>query len=248
MESYGDFAELYDQLMYDIDYKEWFDYIEKIFKRDGKKPKNILEMACGTGSLTKHFCEANYNVTCFDLSEEMLTVAYSKLSSYRNVDILRQDMIDFFLNKKKYDAIIAACDSINYITDDQDLLKVFKNAYDHLEDGGMFIFDINSYYKLKNIIGKNIFVQDTDDIFYIWDNEFIEDEEICNFYLTFFVKQDELYSRFDEMHRERAYKTEDIEDMLKKIGFKDIFIYDAFSFENIERNSERIFFIASKKD
>lgn len=246
MESYGDFAVLYDQLMYDVDYKEWFEYIEKILKKHKKNPKNILEMACGTGNLTEYFCKSDYNVTCFDLSEEMLTVAYSKLSEYNNVNILKQDMINLDLNNKKFDAIISACDSINYITRDDDLLKVFKNVYDHLENGGIFIFDINSYYKLKNIIGENIFIQDTDDIFYVWDNEFIEDEEICNFYLTFFVKQGNSYNRFDETHKERAYKNGEIIKLLEKSGFKEIAIYDSFSFNNVEENSERIFFIATK--
>lgn len=248
MESYGEFAMLYDQLMYDIDYKQWFDYIEEIFKKYHKNPRNILEMACGTGNLTKYFCDSNYNVTCFDLSEEMLTVAYAKLGAYRNVNILKQDMVDLDLNNKKFDAIIAACDSINYITEDNALLKVFQNAYDHLEEGGIFIFDINSYYKLKNIIGENIFIQDTNDIFYVWDNEFIEDDEICNFYLTFFVKEGDSYNRFDETHRERAYKNRDIVNALYKTGFKGVEIYDSFNFNDVEDESERIFFVALKND
>lgn len=246
MKAYGDFAELYDQLMYDIDYDKWFCYIEDIFKKYNKNPKKILEMACGTGNLTKHFCESDYKVTCFDLSEEMLTVAYDKLSAYRNVKILKQDMTNLTLGDNKFDAVIAACDSINYITEDEDLLKVFKNVYEHLEDGGLFIFDINSYYKLKNIIGENIFIEDTEEIFYVWDNEFIEETDICNFYLTFFVKENDHYNRFDEMHSERAYKNEDVLNKLKLSGFKDVEVYDNFNFDKVKNDSERVFFVAVK--
>ena len=246
MKAYGDFAMIYDELMHDIDYEKWYYYIEDIFKKYNKEPKQILEMACGTGNLTKYVCDAKYKVTCFDLSEDMLTVAYSKLGAYKNVKILRQDMTNLSLGDNKFDVVVAACDSINYITDPEDLLKVFENAYDHLEEDGLFIFDINSYYKLKNIIGENIFIEDSEDVFYIWDNEFIEEEEICNFYLTFFVKEDDHYTRFDEMHKEKAYKNEDIIDKLKLSGFKGIEMYDSFSFNKVKKNSDRIFFVGVK--
>lgn len=246
MKAYGDFAKIYDQLMYDIDYEKWFNYIEDIFRKHNKDPKNILEMACGTGSLTEYFCESDYKVTCFDLSEDMLTVAYDKLSEYRNVKILKQDMTNLKLGDNKFDAVIAACDSINYITEDEDLLKVFKNVYNHLEDEGLFVFDINSHYKLTNIIGENVFIEDTEDVFYIWDNEFIEEEDICNFYLTFFVRENDKYIRFDEMHSERAYKNHHIIESLKLANFKDIKMYDDFNFNQVKDDSERIFFVANK--
>lgn len=247
MKAYSDFAVLYDELMNDIDYEKWFHYIESIFKEYNKSPKTILEMACGTGNLTEFFCKAKYKVTCFDLSEDMLTVAYEKLGNYKNVKVLRQDMTNLSLGKNKFDVVVSACDSINYITDSEDLLKVFKNAYDHLEEGGLFIFDINSYYKLRNIIGENIFIQDTDDIFYVWDNEFIEEEDICNFYLTFFVKEDDNYNRFDETHKERAYKNEEIVGKLQKANFKNINMYDGFNFSEVTHDSERVFFVGVKE-
>lgn len=246
MKAYGDFASLYDELMNDIDYEKWFYYIEEIFKRQGKTPRKVLEMACGTGNLTEFFCKTNYDVTCFDLSEEMLTVASSKLSRYNNATILKQDMTNLNLHQNKFDTIISACDSINYITSLKDLEKVFKNVFDHLEEGGLFVFDINSYFKLKNIIGENIFVEDTEDIFYVWDNEFIEEEQICNFYLTFFVKENGLYKRFDEFHRERAYKNEEITSLLKKVGFNEINAFDEFTFYDAREESERVFFTGTK--
>src|SRR5699024_3329386 len=137
-------------------------------------------MACGTGNLTYHLGKAGYSITSFDLSEDMLSIAYNKLMGFSNIKLLQQDMRSFRINEK-YDSIIAICDSINYITEKDHLFNTFKNAYAHLNKGGLFIFDINSYYKLKEIIGNNIFIEDRGDIFYTWQNYFDDEKDICQF-------------------------------------------------------------------
>lgn len=244
---YGEFAFLYDELMDDFDYEGWFNYIEEIFRRYDKDIREILEMACGTGSLSYYFAKKGYKLTAFDRSEEMLSIAYDKLRRFKNVKLLRQDMVDFKINKK-FDCILSTCDSINYILDEKDLLKTFTNAYNHLRDGGLFIFDINSYYKLKELIGNNIFLEDRGEIFYTWQNQFDLDTNICNFYLTFFYSQDgEHFLRFDEEHKERAYKNEEIINTLKEAGFDKIDVYEAFSFHPAGKESERIKYVAMKK-
>lgn len=246
MDIYNKFANLYDELMGDFDYKNWFHYIEETFKKYDKNPKNILEMACGTGNLSYYLASAGYNLTCFDLSSDMLSKAYDKLRKFKNIKILNQNMIDFDLNKK-FEGIISICDSINYILDKEDLHQTFKNVWNHLENDGIFIFDINSHYKLKNIIGNNIFVEDRDNIFYTWQNYYDDNEDICEFYLTFFFSEDgESFERFDEEHREKAYKTHEIIDLLKDIGFKKIDYYQAFSFNEPVEETERINFVAIK--
>lgn len=245
MKSYNEFARVYDELMNDIDYNKWFNYIEDIFKFNNKKPLNILEMACGTGNLTKFLCENRYDITCFDMSSEMLTIAYEKLRGYKNVKILNQDMTEFNLNKK-FDVVISICDSINYITNDDDLTSVFNNVYNHLNDDGIFIFDINSYFKLSQVIGNNTFIHDEEDIFYTWQNYFDEDEKISEFYLTFFIKENENYSRIEEEHFERAYKIDEIIEKLNEAGFKNINYYNAFTFDEPNDKSERINFVVKK--
>lgn len=243
---YKDFSKLYDQLMNDIDYKKWFNYIEEIFEKYKIEGKTILEMACGTGSLAYYFAEKDYRLTCFDISNEMLSIAQNKLSTFRNVKILNQNMIDFKF-KEKYDCILATCDSINYIIEDRELISLFENVYNHLKEGGLFIFDINSQYKLKNIIGNNTFFEDQGHIFYIWDNDFQEKENIANFYLTFFhMDSDGKYERADEHHRERAYSIEEISNFLNLAKFNQIDIYDAFSFSKAKDDSERINFVVKK--
>ncbi len=247
MSSYREFAKLYDDLMNDVDYEKWFKYIKKILMKHNCTPKNVLEMACGTGNITEYLCDEVNSVTCFDLSEEMLSVAYDKLRKFKNVKILNQNMIDFHLNGK-YDLILCACDSINYILNYKDLQKVFVNVYNHLNHGGLFIFDINSYYKLSNIIGNNTFVEDREDIFYVWENYFDYELSLCEFYLTFFVENEGAYTRFDENHTQRAYKLEEITLALEKANFSDIKAYDGFTFNNAIPESERINFVALKAE
>lgn len=246
MSSYGEFASLYDELMNDFDYEQWADYIERTFEKYDLKPKDILEMACGTGNLTYYLAKRRYNIVCFDLSSDMLSKAYEKLSRYKNVKILNQNMIDFNINKK-FQVILSICDSINYITDENDLLKSFENVYKHLNEGGAFIFDINSHYKLKNIIGNNTFIEDREDVYYTWQNYYDEKSDVCEFYLTFFKEEkDGLYKRFDEEHAEKAYKTDDIIQMLKNVGFSKVDSFEGFTLEEAREKSERINFVAIK--
>lgn len=246
MDSYGKLAGIYDELMVDFNYEDWFNYIEDILGKYNKKPKKVLEMACGTGNLSYHLGGKGYNLTCFDLSSDMLSRADKKLFGFKNVKILNQNMIDFNLYET-FDCIVSICDSINYITKEDDLLETFKNVWNHLEDDGIFIFDINSFYKLKYIIGNNIFTEDREDIFYTWQNYFDDDENICEFYLTFFLSEDgKTFERFDEDHIEKAYKVEEIVQLLKKAGFKDIDCFEAFSFQNPSDETERINFVVRK--
>lgn len=243
MDSYEEFASLYDRLMDDFDYERWYQYIEEIFNKY-RRPNNILEMACGTGNISHYLAKAGYNLTAFDLSEEMLSIAYNKLIKFDNIKLFQQDMRDFNIGEK-FDTVIATCDSINYITNSRDLLNSFKNVYNHLNEEGLFIFDINSYYKLKSIIGNNTFIEDREDVFYIWQNSYDDRDDICEFYLTFFKSENENnFKRIDEVHYEKAYKIEQIIDLLKKAGFKNVDYYDAFTFNPINSKSERINLVA----
>lgn len=241
---YDEFAFVYDELIDDVDYEKWNSYIKDIFHRYGKKPNNILEMACGTGNLSFLLAKEGYELTCFDISDNMLSVAYNKLSQFENVLLLNQNMVDFNIGRK-FGGIVSILDSINYITEPLELLKTFKNVKSHLEEDGIFIFDINSKYKLKEIIGNNIFVEDREDIFYVWDNYFHEEKNIAQFNLTFFVKKENgEYKRFDEEQFERAYSITEIVEALKKAEFTRIDYFDCFTFKKPNNRSERIIFVA----
>ena len=242
---YNRFAYFYDKLINDVDYKLWVDYYYKIFQRYGISPKLGLDLGCGTGSLTTEFSHRGVEMTGIDLSEDMLMVAREK-SEGMDILYLNQDMTEFELYGT-VDFIVSSLDCINYITDKRDLLKVMKLANNYLNPGGLFIFDINTRYKLENIIGNNTFILENENVFCSWQNEYDKKKKICDFYLTFFLKEGSNYSRFDEEHSERAYEIEEIKALIENSGMKLLKVYDHLSFENPKKNSERVFFVAQEQ-
>ena len=241
---YSEFASVYDALTDDVNYKETVDYLEKIFdKYMDYKPNLMLELACGTGSVTSLLADKGYDMIGADLSEEMLNVAREKCPP--SVLLLNQDMTEFELYGT-VDVILCLLDSVNYITDKNKLQKMLKLAHNYLEYGGLFVFDINSAYKLKNIIAENVFIRETEDIYSVWENE--QNGEFVKFCLNFFVKNDnDKYERFYEEHKERIYEIEEVLSMLKKAGFKDVKVLGANDFNPPSEKEERIYFIAKKQ-
>lgn len=245
IDMYNRFAYLYDELINDVDYKKWVDYYFEIFSRYGINPTLGLDLGCGTGSMTLQLAQRGIDMTGIDLSEDMLCVAREK-SEGKDILYLNQDMCDFELYGT-VDFIVSGLDCINYITDKRDLLRVMKLANNYLEPGGLFIFDINTKYKLEHITGDNTFVLENDSVFCTWQNEYDKKRRISDFYLTFFCKENGTYSRFDEEHSERAYDIEEIEDIIKKSGMRLLNVYDNLSFNKPKKNSERVFFVAQEQ-
>ena len=240
MDCYNEFAYIYDALTDDVDYNAFLAFIQRIFKINNLNPELVLELGCGTGNFTEKLVKNGYDVIALDSSEQMLDVAQRKLN---DVLFLNQDMTDFELYGT-VDAIICVLDGVNYITDKRKLQKMFKLCHNYLNYDGMLIFDINSEHKLKNVIGNNTFVTENENVFYTWENELLKDR--VNFYLTFFVKNGEEYSRFDEVHTERIYTENELKSMLKKANFEDINVYADFDVKKPKKNSQRLFISAKK--
>lgn len=245
MGAYEGFAEVYDWFMDDIDYDSWVDYIERIWSSYNKTPKLIADLGCGTGNVTERLANKGYDMIGIDISEDMLAEAREKAYENENqILYLLQDMREFELYGT-VDIIISLFDSLNYITEEEDLLKVFKLVNNYLEPKGLFIFDLNTKYKFKNILGENTFTQIDDDAAYIWENYYDDDSEINEYYLNIFVKDnDGRYERYEEVHHEKAYEIDVIKDLINKSGLKLLNIYDAYTFDEPKETSERIFFIA----
>ena len=244
---YSDFAEVYDRLQ-DADYEAFADYYERIFERLGAKPRLVLDLACGTGNITIPMAKRGYDMIGLDLSCEMLNIAEKKAAEAgENILFLNQDMTEFELYGT-VDAIVCALDGINYITDSAELEKVFALADNYLNPGGVMIFDINSEFKLREVLGGNTFVNEEQGIFYVWESNFCEDTGICEFVLTFFVeREDGSYLRFDEYQEERAYSAEEICAAADKTRLECQGFFKPFSFSTADAVDERIFFVFSKK-
>lgn len=237
MESYKDFAYIYDNLI-DQDYEKWADYIEEIFKKYKKSPKLVLDLGCGTGNITNILAKRGYDMIGIDISPDMLNMARDKaIEDELDVLYLCQDIKEFELYGT-VDAIICTLDVINYINAPDDLSKVFALVKNYLNPDGIFIFDINTEYKLKNILGNNTFVYDESGIFYTWENEY--DKKISNQFLTFFVQRDDgLYERFEENHIQRAYTVDEIKKKLEKNNMTFEAEYKLFSFDIPDKNCEK---------
>ena len=240
---YNKFAEIYDKLQ-DIDYSSFVNYYEKIFSRFDVKPSLVLDIACGTGSVTIPMAKRGYDMIGIDLSEEMLGIAADKARA-ENADILflNQDMTEFELYGT-VDAAVCALDGINYLTDDGDLDKLFALMHNYLNPHGIFIFDINTEYKLKSILGENTFVYDEDGVYCVWESSYEDTDKICSFCLDFFTENnDGTYTRSEEYQEERAYSIKEICDVAKRNHFDILGCFNDRTFDDPTETSERIFFV-----
>lgn len=243
---YSVFAEVYDSLTEDVEYKRRADYIVQLIRRYGTDPELILDLGCGTGTVTSLLAKKGYGMIGVDMSAEMLSVAADKAEK-DGLDILylNQPMEDFEL----YGTVgvtISLLDSLNYVTDEKDLEQTFRLVHNYLDPGGLFIFDINTAYKLKNILPGNTFCGESDKAFYTWENVYDPDYGICEFTLNFFIKEGKNFCRRTETHYQRAYTDAFIRKLLKKCDFELLECFDDISFDKPSRTAEKVFYIAKK--
>jgi SAM-dependent methyltransferase len=243
---YTDFAYCYDRLMMDVDYRRWADYVEELFERQGLKPELVLDLGCGTGSFCIEMAGRGYDMIGIDISADMLACAKAKsVEKGRDILFLNQNMARFELYGT-VDAIVCLIDSINYVTYKNELKRLFKLARNYLNPGGLFIFDINSEYKLKEVLGSNVFHHIEEDLAYIWQNSYDSSSKLCRFDLTVFAGQSQSFSRFDEVHYERAYSTAEMERLVGGSGLQLCSVFGEFSTRKPSNKCERIFFVCKK--
>lgn len=243
MEAYTGFAQVYDQFMDNIDYETWCKYIIQLLKENNVNDGIVLDLGCGTGNVTGRLSKAGYDMIGVDYSQDMLNVAMEKRGEDESILYLLQDMRDFELYGTVA-AVVSVCDSINYITDYEDLVQVFKLVNNYLDPNGVFIFDLKTVKNFENI-GDSVIAEDREDCSFIWDNYFDEEENINEYQLSVFVKaEDGRYDKFSEMHYQRAYTLDEIKSALEEAGMKFQCAYEAFTKNNINEDNERIYVIA----
>lgn len=252
MDAYTSFAEVYDTFMDNVPYEEWASYLKQTLSEHGIEDGLVLDLGCGTGTLTEILAEYGYDMIGVDNAEDMLDIAMEKrMESGKDILYLLQDMREFELYGTVR-AIVSVCDSVNYITDPEELLHVFKLVNNYLDPKGIFVFDFNTEYKYREILGDNTIAENREDCSFIWDNYYYEDEKINEYELTLFIRDDELSeecgqdicAKFQETHYQRAYTLEEIKELLKKSGLEYVDSYDSFTKEKVTNQSERICVIA----
>lgn len=268
MEAYTGFAQVYDTFMDDTPYEEWCDYLigllekyrennyiietdDDVIKANLQQEQNsILDLGCGTGTLTELFARQGYDMIGIDNAQEMLQIAMDKRdASGLDILYLLQDMREFELYGT-VGAVISVCDSVNYLLEEEDVVRTFRLVNNYLYPKGIFIFDFNTVYKYKKVIGDTTIAENREECSFIWDNYYHEAEQINEYDLTIFVQEDAetgLYRRFQETHYQRGYELEQMKDFLQQAGLVFLEAVDADTHEAVSDESERIYVAARKQ-
>lgn len=255
--SYRKFAYVYDELMEDMPYPDWLRFARTAWEKHGM-PKSIVELGCGTGSITIPLVKSGFEVTGVDLSADMLSVARQKLDEspqgnrfFREGTIrwLQQDMRDWEL-PEPVDTVISFCDSINYLLKEEDIIRTFKQTYAGLKPGGTFLFDVHHPNTFVRYDEEQPFVLDERSISYIWTCDFHRPTYEIEHHLSIFSRVEEggrdLYHRFEEIHNQRAYDPVWMQLELRKAGFSDVQVYADFEWKPAGDDASRLFFVAVK--
>lgn len=247
MESYTSFAEVYDTFMDNVPYREWAAYVNNILKKHGIGEGTVLDLGCGTGSMTEELDDLGYDMVGVDISDEMLEIAVRKMEEKeREILYLSQDMRELELYST-VDAVVSACDSVNYILDMEELTDVFRLVNEYLEPGGIFFFDFNTRHKYRDIIGDQTIAEDREECSFIWDNYYYEEECVNEYELTLFIQESEdetLYRKYQETHLQRGYTLEEMKTMIEDAGLIFETAYDDYTGKPADENSERICVVA----
>ena len=247
---YSAIARVYDRLNSEIDYAGWADFLERCFADFlPQKPELVLDLACGTGRMTRELASRGYDMIGVDASVDMLSEATAKSLPEQHILYLLQDMRSFELYGT-VGAVTCCLDSLNYLLREEDLLTCFKSVHNYLDPDGLFLFDMNTPYKFKHIYGQNAYIledTDTDDraVYCGWQNDFDEMSGICSFDLSLFEERaDGSYQRSDEHQEERCYPLETVQNLLTAAGFEPIGVWADWQRKAPSESTERWYFCA----
>lgn len=255
MEAYTSFAAVYDTFMDNVPYEEWGEYIHGMLCKYGVEDGIVLDLGCGTGTMTEILAGYGYDMIGVDNSEDMLELAMEKrIESGHDILYLLQDMQEFELYGT-VKAVVSVCDSVNYVTEPGELEEVFRLVNNYLDPRGVFLFDFNTDYKYREIMGDCTIAEDRGECSFIWDNYYYENEQINEYDLTLFIQEKnpdetqsdqmpQLYRKYKETHYQRGYTLKEIQVLLEKAGLVFEAAYDVDSKEEPSDTSERICVIA----
>ncbi|MBQ6060165.1 MAG: class I SAM-dependent methyltransferase [Clostridia bacterium] len=246
---YQAFAELYDELMDDVDYESWADYYTRLLSIYGVRNGKICECACGTGGLTIPLYRRGFQMTGVDISREMLWEAAQKSRKLGiAMPFVQQDMKALNLHRPM-DAVLATCDGVNYLLTEEDLLSFFRAAHRAVKPGGALIFDVSTPHKLKNVLCSGLMAEDRENITYMWQNSWNERQRTVSLDLVFFVREKEnQYRRIEEHQKQRAWDEKTLKENLWHAGFRAVSIYGDFTLNSSTDENQRWHVAATRSE
>lgn len=245
--AYSSFADVYDELTFNVDYKRRAEYIMSILKDNNIEDGLLLDLACGTGSLSVEFAKNGFEVIATDYSADMLMQAQSKaFDEGVNIMFLCQKMqeTDLYGTVK---AVVCSLDSINHLESIDEVRKTFSVLKNFVDDGGIMIFDVNTIYKHRCVLGNNTFVYDEKNVYCVWQNRLFQDNRTVGINLDFFVKSGEVYERFNENFKEVAFSDEELTSAVENEGFKVIKRYADLSCSQPQEATERVYYVVRRE-
>lgn len=245
MDAYKNLAFSYDRLTSDVPYGEVVDFYFRILNMEGVKPRSAVDLACGTGSVTKILAEKGLSVTGVDMSEDMLTVAADKCCDLANRPMFVCQKLQQLQLARGVDLAVCALDSLNYILDPEDCREAINRVYKALNPGGVFIFDVNTPEKLMAMDGQ-VFLDEDDDVYCVWRGEFDRETNILSYGMDLFQRRGKAWHRSFEEHREYAYCQQQLTDYLRQAGFTGIAVYGDRNVYSPKKGEQRIYFKARK--
>lgn len=239
MNSYTTFSQLYDSVMDNYDYDRVFQWVNSFLPDD--KKSDILEMAMGTGRLAEKLADS-VELTGFDQSADMLALAEERLRG-RSVSLFQMDLRTFEL-RHTFDSILCLCDGMNYLADEGELLACFRRVREHLKEGGLFLFDMNTHARFLDY-GDFTEMREEDDFTLIWENHY--EPPVNEYCITMFIRDHEgKYDRYQEIHEERAFSRETVERLLNEADLRLIDVYDGYTKKKAHDETERMCYVAGR--
>lgn len=248
MDAYGAFAEVYDIFMDETPYVAWADFATAVLRKAGIRDGLVLDLGCGTGTLTQLLAQAGYDMIGVDCSDRMLDIAMQKRDqSKADILYLQQDMRSFELYGTVR-AVVSFCDSLNYLLKERELLRTFRLVYNYLDPGGLFLFDFNTVYKYETVIGEATIAENREDCSFIWENYYDSETGENEYDLTVFVREGrELFRRFTETHIQRGYTLPVMRRLVEEAGLSFVRALDADTHGEVTGKSERIYVLACRE-
>lgn len=245
MGAYETLAGSYDSLTQDIPYEQILDYMEALLQRHDVHPETVLDLACGTGSLSVLLAKKGYQVLAADASEDMLAMAWEKASELERPPFFVCQRMEQLRLPYGVDWVVCCLDSLNYITEPEQCREALRRIHESLNPGGVLIFDINTPEKLRGLDGQ-VFLDENENAYCVWRAEFDQEENICYYGIDLFQKEGSLWSRSFEEHREYAYTAQELTQWLQEAGFEKVEQYGDRQFSSPQPGEQRIFFYAQK--